>query len=135
MATAAVQLSTQPQGFNSNSNYNASAPLIVTKGSEIEKHYVDTVLNFFKPNDDGSPPKPAYVGRPETYERPVDTHNARIYDVTGEENKYTLDGQGFQFVSHVSDEKAFLDDEKIKDGYYKEVDQLLKDVCVPHPSY
>lgn len=126
MATAAVQLPTQPQGFTS--NYNDSAPVVATKGAKLEKHHVDTVLNFFKPSEDGSPPPPTYVGRPETYERPIDTHKARIYDVTGEEDKYTLDGQGFQFVSHVSNEKDFLDDEKIKEGYYKEVDQLLKDV-------
>lgn len=133
MATAAVQLATEPQGFTNNtSDYNNSAPLVVTEKHNPTKHDVDTTLNFFKPNEDGSAPKPAYIGRPETYERPVDTHDVKINDVTGDEDKYTLDGQGFQFVPHVSKEKSFLDDEQIKDQYYKEVDQLLKDVYVVH---
>lgn len=123
MATAAVQrpVDAQPATFHE--------PYAVTKDSEQkpEKHDVHTVLNFFKANEDGSPPAPTYVGKPETFDRPVETHNVVIQDVTGDEAKYSLDSHGFQFVPHVSKERDFVDDDQIKDQYYKEVDQILRD--------
>ncbi|CAK4031454.1 amino acid permease-domain-containing [Lecanosticta acicola] len=67
-------------------------------------------------------------GQPETYQRPLATHRVTVKDIAGNEDKYTLDSHGFQIHRHVSTEKDFLDDERIKDAYYKEVDQLLKDV-------
>jgi hypothetical protein len=50
-----------------------------------------------------------------------------IHDIAGDENKYTIDSHGFQYVKHESKEKDFLDDEKIKENYYPEIEQLLKD--------
>lgn len=88
---------------------------------------VQTILNYHKPNEDGSPPQPTYVDRPETYDRPVDPHPATIKDVRGRENDFSLDSNGFQFYKYPSVEKDFLDDEQIKDQYYKETEQLLKD--------
>ena len=49
-----------------------------------------------------------------------------IHDVSGEEDQYTLDSHGFQYVKHESKEKDFTDDEKIKAEYYPEMEQLLK---------
>jgi hypothetical protein len=123
MATATVQQPVQ-HIFDSNPQ---TTPLSAID-NKPKKHNVEAELNFFKPNEDGSPPAPAYVGKPETYERPSETHKVTIHDVTGDEENYTLDSHGFQFVPSVSVEKDFLDDEKIKETYYKEVDQLLKDV-------
>lgn len=89
-------------------------------------HNVHTTMNFFKPNEDGSPPSPAYMARPETFERPPETHNVLIQDVTGKESNFSLEKEGFQFVPHVSAEKDFADQERVKDVYYKEIDALLK---------
>ena len=50
-----------------------------------------------------------------------------IHDIAGDENKYTIDSHGFQYVKHESKEKDFLADEKIKENYYPEIEQLLKD--------
>ncbi|OTA97592.1 hypothetical protein M434DRAFT_18984 [Hypoxylon sp. CO27-5] len=66
--------------------------------------------------------------RPETYERPVVSHPVHITDVRGREAEFTLDGNGFQYVPHVAQEKDFLDEEHIKAVYYPETEQLLKDV-------
>ncbi|KAF2121697.1 amino acid permease-domain-containing protein [Lophiotrema nucula] len=62
-----------------------------------------------------------------TYDRPAESHNHTVRDVTGREKEYSLDGNGFQFYPHVSVEKDFLDDEQIKAQYYPETEQLLKD--------
>jgi len=50
-----------------------------------------------------------------------------VHDISGNEDKYTLDSHGFQIYKHASHEKDFLDDEKIKAEYYPETEQLLKD--------
>jgi hypothetical protein len=122
MATAAVQLPQSTPTF-SHQILNESA-----KSSTTKTHDVQTTLNYYKPNEDGSPPHPTYVDRPETYDRPVEPHNVTVHDVTGREKEYTLDGNGFQFHRHTSVEKDFLDDEQIKAQYYPETEQLLKDV-------
>lgn len=94
----------------------------------VKRRDVDTVLNFHKPNEDGSPPAPTYIDRPETYERPAETYPVHITDVSGNESEYTLDRQGFQFIPNVAQEKDFTDDAHIKAVYYPETEQLLKDV-------
>lgn len=94
----------------------------------VGKRYVDTTLNFFKPNDDGSPPAPAYMADPVTFERTPETHSVSLRDITGEEELYGLDSHGFQITPFVSEEKSFLDQGRIKDVFYLEIDQLLKKV-------
>jgi hypothetical protein len=121
MATAAVSLPSpaptfSPQTVQSDHPVESSGP-----------QDVHTILNFHKPNEDGSPPHATYVDRPETYDRPVEPHGVVIKDVRGRENEYSLDNNGFQFYKHQSVEKEFLDDAQIKEQYYKETEQLLKD--------
>lgn len=96
-----------------------------TQHSTAGKHDVETTLNYYF--DTGKPPLPTYVGKPESYERPQDPVQVQVKDIRGEEQEYVLDKYGFQIYPHVSTEKEFLDDEKIKREYYPEVEQLLKD--------
>ncbi|KAH5170655.1 hypothetical protein HBH68_215750 [Parastagonospora nodorum] len=122
MATAAVI---------SPSSAPTHTPQTVQSSSSTINHGpqdVQTVLNYFKPNEDGSPPHPTYTDRPETYDRPVETHPVTVRDIRGREKDFTLDGNGFQVHRQASSEKEFRDDEKIKSGYYAETEQLLKDV-------
>jgi hypothetical protein len=88
---------------------------------------VKTTLNFHKDNEDGSPPAPTYVDKPQTYERPYETHDVTIHDIRGKEHEFSIYKQGFQVYPHVSKEKDFLDTEQIKAVYYPETEQLLKD--------
>jgi len=121
MATAAVQHAP------GNAFGQVVAPPSQTK--KPTKHDVSTELYYYKESDDGSPPAPSYVGKPQTYLRPHVAQSVTVRDVTGDEDKYTLDSHGFQFVNHASKEKDFVDDEKIKAEYYPEVEQLLKDTA------
>lgn len=52
-------------------------------------------------------------------ERPV--HNIR-----GKEDQFSTDNSGFAVFNEPAQEKAFTDDQAVRDGYYKEVEQLLK---------
>lgn len=126
MASAAVQ---HPSG-HSTSFEPLATQVQENKVPEVQKHHVQTALNYYKDAGDGSPPPPSYVGKPETYERPVSPLDVQIYDVRGEEDKYDLDSHGFRFVQHESVEKDFRDEDLIKQRYYAEVEQLIKDQYV-----
>ena len=117
MATVAAQLPT-------------AAPTTFTPVADtgVKQRDVDTILNYHKPNEDGSPPHPTYVDRPETYERPVEPHTVHITDISGRESEFTLDKNGFEVISYPAQEKDFADDDHIKAVYYPETEQLLKDV-------
>jgi hypothetical protein len=112
-------------------SYKPQALQLMTTPTPAGPQDVKTTLNYYKPNEDGSPPHPTYTDRPETYERPNDVRPVTVSDVRGRESDFTLDGQGFQFQRHAATEKNFLDDEKIKSAYYAELEQFLKDLYVP----
>ncbi|KAH9895347.1 hypothetical protein F4778DRAFT_794211 [Xylariomycetidae sp. FL2044] len=122
MASADVQLPTAVPSLI------PSSDIASVDAGQPAPHHVDTTLNFHKDNEDGSPPAPTYTTQPETYNRPTETHNVRITDVSGREAEFTLDGNGFQFHRRPAQEKDFLDDDHIKAVYYPETEQLLKDV-------
>ena len=111
-------------------------PLQATKQDQhkkLDKHDVDTVLNYYL--DTGVPPAPAYVGKPESYERPTQPTRVIVHDIRGEEDQYDLDKQGFQIYPHISKEKDFLHDDKIKAEYWPETEELLKSAYVTSVSY
>lgn len=129
MAAAAVQQIPNSIGLGSAGQDKPQTQLGSTsRPTSLKPHDVNTILNYHKENEDGSPPHPTYVDRPETYDRPFESHSVTVRDVSGHQDDYSLDGNGFQFHRHVANEKDFLDDEQIKQGYYKETEQLLKDV-------
>lgn len=66
--------------------------------------------------------------KPDNVERPFVAQGVVVRDISGREGEYRLDNHGFQVLKHVSREKEFVDDGKIKAEYYPEVEQLLKDV-------
>lgn len=107
-------------------DYEVQANQTPLKGPE--GHDVVAEFHYHKDPGDGSPPAPSYVGKPETYERPAETRAMTVYDIRGEEDKYTLDTTGFQIYKHVSQETAFEDDAAIKKSYYPEVEDILKSV-------
>lgn len=121
MATASVLSSSAAANFLPQ---DATGTIVATEPRPSD---VETSLNYYKPNEDGSPPHPTYVDRPETYERPFESRKVLVHDARGQEDRFTLDRNGFQFHKHTAQEKHFLDDDQIKDVYYKETEQLLKD--------
>ncbi|KAL9106623.1 MAG: hypothetical protein Q9187_008537, partial [Circinaria calcarea] len=50
-----------------------------------ESHHLVADFNYYKDPGDGSPPMPAIVGKPETYEKPTDTRSVTVHDIRGEE--------------------------------------------------
>lgn len=120
MATTAVMPSSNTPVHSPHTLQSSLSP--VSTGPQD----VHTVLHYYKANEDGSPPQPTYVDRPETYFRPFESHATTIKDVRGCEDDFNLDQHGFQFYRHTAQEEDFIDDDNIKKGYYAETEQLLK---------
>ena len=92
---------------------------------------VETELSFHKVLSDEPPYLYLYDhDPPRNYGDEV--HPARIHDIRGHEEEFTLDKHGFQIHRRKSAEKDFNDEEKIKSEYYKEVEDLLKEVTGAH---
>ena len=129
MASATIQ---QPaQGHSTTFEpLHAKTELATSAPKSKEVHDVPTKLNYYKDPGDGSEPAPAYVGRPETYDRPYEPFDVVVEDIRGREDQFTLDKNGFQIYRHESKEKDFADDDQIKSVYYPETEQLLKDAYV-----
>lgn len=62
--------------------------------------------------------------------RAVRPHPVTVRDITGEEDRYTLDQHGFQLVRHASRQTSFPDEQSVSGDYYRECEQLLRDVYV-----
>lgn len=104
------------------------SPEVVIADRE-KKHDVLTELNYWDHEADGEKPTPIFIGkRFLTNNRPQRSHELTVRDVSGDEDKYTLDKNGFQYLGHVTKEKDFVDPEKIETEYYAECEQLLREV-------
>ncbi|QIX00802.1 hypothetical protein AMS68_006319 [Peltaster fructicola] len=49
-----------------------------------------------------------------------------VFDVRGKEKDFTTDNSGFQFLNSPAKEKLFTDESAVREGYYSEVEALLK---------
>ncbi|KAI1373896.1 hypothetical protein F4677DRAFT_427571 [Hypoxylon crocopeplum] len=96
------------------------------------RHDVPTNINYYKDPGDGSLPMPIVIANNTVKnERPHIPQPVVVRDVTGEEENYTLDGQGFQFLRHASKLSGlddFQNEDLVKAEYYPESIQLLKDI-------
>ncbi|KAH0425313.1 Cytochrome P450 [Colletotrichum camelliae] len=100
----------------------------VAKSSSGVPRNVRTTINYYKDPGNGIEHAPSIAGKRSTFVHPSIDFDTVVTDITGSEDKYTLDSHGFQLHRHVSQEKEFTDDQRIKDLYYPEVEQLLFEV-------
>lgn len=77
---------------------------------------VNTVLHYYKPNEDGSPPHPTYVNRPETYERPTEPHPVTVRDIRGREKTTPSTATGSKFTLIVPARRSFWMTRKSRRG-------------------
>lgn len=90
---------------------------------------VHTELSYYTPPADGSPQLPIYITDGKTRVKTVQVfHPVTIHDVRGSGEEHTLDLSGIQFVEHRSalQGEDFDDEERIKGGYYGEIEDILR---------
>ncbi|KAI8978771.1 hypothetical protein BD414DRAFT_421802 [Trametes punicea] len=98
--------------------------------SILAPHDVPTTLNYYAPIGDEAPYRYIWTvppGKPE-HNLGEDPRAVIVHDARGREDEFSLDVHGFQFMKHVSAEKEFVDEDAIKTRYYKEIEELLKNV-------
>jgi hypothetical protein len=49
-----------------------------------------------------------------------------VKDMRSIRDQFTLDKNGFELVDHKTEEKDFLDEERVENVYYPEVAELIK---------
>jgi hypothetical protein len=58
----------------------------------------------------------------------AEPHRVAVHDVRPSASVFSLDGQGFALIKHESAVEDFDDEKEIRETYYAEAEQLLKDV-------
>ncbi|KAL0941581.1 uncharacterized protein CTRU02_204344 [Colletotrichum truncatum] len=91
-------------------------------------HPVRTTLNFIKVKEDGSDDFVSYMDKPETQAKPCDTREVTIHEISGHEEHFNLEKDGFQWFRHATSFKNFSDERLIKEVYYPETEALLRDL-------
>ncbi|KAL1950711.1 hypothetical protein VTO73DRAFT_5835 [Trametes versicolor] len=93
---------------------------------------IPTTLNYYVPLDGSTEAPYSYVEPPADKPRTNvggEPYPVTIRDARTAQEELTLDKNGFQFVKWPSVESEFKDDERIKEKYYPEVEELLKKVA------
>ena len=97
----------------------------------LTPHDVPTTLNYYRPVGTEEPYQ--YVLEPPEGKAAnnlgADPHSVTVHDARGRENEFGLDKSGFQFVNWPSVEQDFTNDDRIKERYYPEVEEILKKVA------
>ncbi|KAI0632423.1 hypothetical protein C8Q77DRAFT_1125635 [Trametes polyzona] len=99
----------------------------------LAPHDVSTTLNYFTSTEGPAANESPYFlvqsieGKPRTNVR-NESYPAVVHDARGKEAEFTLDKNGFQFIKWPSVEHTFDDETRIKEAYYPEVEELLKQV-------
>ncbi|KAG4435825.1 hypothetical protein IFR05_008684 [Cadophora sp. M221] len=107
--------------------------LVLDQTSEPPKpRDISADFNYYGGPPESGPPTPYYVDRPQRYGVTPITQRLTVHDVREQEDQYTLDSTGFDFYTHTSAEKDFVDDEKIRSVYYPETEELLKKCKYQH---
>ncbi|KZT63779.1 hypothetical protein DAEQUDRAFT_815443 [Daedalea quercina L-15889] len=89
---------------------------------------IETSLNYFRALDNQAPyqyvldPPPGIASE----NLGLEAYPVQVHDVRGRESDFTVDNSGFQFVEHVSIERHFDDEQRIRTTYYQEVEELVK---------
>ncbi|MFK0734108.1 MAG: CmcJ/NvfI family oxidoreductase [Gloeotrichia echinulata GP01] len=102
---------------------------VIDKPTSQDLPYVEANLNYLVPMDQ----KPVNY----TYEPPsgtprsntaYQTHKLRIYNARPISEKILLDQEGFAFTEHNTNVRNFYDEDEVRQVYYPEAEQLLKEV-------
>lgn len=101
-----------------------------TSGFGAKPRHVQTTINYYRDPGDGSEHAPSIAGKRSTFNQPSIDLDTVVTDITGSEDQFTLDSHGFQLVDNISRMKEFDDDDRIKEEYYPEVEQLVREVYV-----
>lgn len=88
---------------------------------------VATTLNYYLDPPAGDT-YASTLGTAGYFRRKYNTQPAEVLDVRGHEGDYNLDTHGFQFARHNTAQQDFTNDTDVRNTYYPELAQLMKEV-------
>ncbi len=93
---------------------------------------VSTTLTYGIPPPDGVRAKSTSNANPATGQRETNFelqgYQVQVENVRGKEDTVSLDSAGFQIYNRPSKLKSFTDEEEVKGVYYKESEELIKEL-------
>jgi hypothetical protein len=96
--------------------------------SSAEPIDVEVDIHYFKEPEDGTA-----AGREDLASnnpKSCDTRLTIIRDIRGQEHNFKLEVNGFEYFHHPAPEPSELEDEKIKETYYLEMESVVKKMYV-----
>jgi hypothetical protein len=57
----------------------------------------------------------------------LNTHSRQVHNLRGREHEFTTDNSGFAVYNHPAKEHRFVDDAAVRNDYYQEVENLLRE--------
>ena len=89
-----------------------------------------TQLQYVKVSEDGKALGPSTWGKTDYEEDREQLVPATIHDARGRQGDFSLDKNGFQLIKHttVMKKEDYNSEENVKNIYYPEVEQMVKDV-------
>lgn len=96
----------------------------MTSSSQQDPKDVVTIINYFSPEvdyEDLSAWKHRYLGTSDEHTREV-----IVQDIRGQEESFSLDENGFHFVTLPVKERSVENEEVIKSEYYPELENVIQ---------
>ncbi|KAI4198761.1 MAG: hypothetical protein LQ350_005084 [Teloschistes chrysophthalmus] len=108
----------------------SAAPMSIVAVATGKARNFQTQLQYVKVSDDGKALGPSTWGRTDYEEDREQLVPVTIHDARGQQEQFSLDRNGFQLIKHktVMQKDHYTSDENIKNIYYPEVEQMVKEV-------
>ncbi|KAF4461597.1 Catalyzes late reaction in the cephamycin biosynthetic pathway [Fusarium albosuccineum] len=90
--------------------------------------HVQSTINYYRDPGDGTPHPSVTARKRSTFNQPCVDQETLIRDITGEEEKFTLDKSAFQLCHHKTKMANFQDDDLIQKVYYEEVREFVQNI-------
>jgi len=99
--------------------------MATTTITKTDLHAEPTTLYYYLEPKDGGQIQ-TYPGTAAEKRRKHVPHDVTVKDMRPIRDDITLDKAGFELIDHVSKEKDFLDEKRITEVYYPEVEEIIK---------
>ena len=89
---------------------------------------IDTDVSYFLSPENGGGPTTYLIGTVGARRRKFDPHAVKITNIRGKEEFFSLDTHGFELAHYPAKEREFANDEKIREGYYREIEHMMREL-------
>lgn len=96
------------------------------RSTDLPPKVIEADINYWLESPTGQPYSVIYPGTAGSRRLEWDTRKVQVTDLRGREDEFDIDKNGFQIVPFTTEEKAYDDDERIKQSVYPEAVELIR---------